>query len=282
MKKISSIKDLPKWFNLDNYKCISSLTTDEIKIQIQIRRDMINGFEFINHTFNDNDNEILTFQYGGDDLNWKQIQQGDVILKKHKYSEKYKLSETKSKEDSIERYKNEVLNLKSSASISGVTSLMAYFHVKSLLVNKLIDEEKEHTNFKTELLEADIDIVKMKYKLQEHLSDVNIQIDLENNTDKEIVADLKKLLPMWREQLSIEEPEGILFSKQIDYEKVRPYKILPLLDLMIWELMTNQKIPLRVMTVALFPNAEKGETELKQTVIPLTKKLLSEDYRDLA
>ena len=280
MKKVSSTKDLPSWFDLKNYQCISKLSIDEIKEQINRRNYLLIGFEFDDPT--NKENVKLRFNGHQECLSWEQIEKGDVIITEHRDLEMEELSAAQSKANGYEQHDREVNNLPSSSSISGFPSIQAYYHGKNLLDNELIQSGDENTYFKSELMLGDLSMINKKFEFGGLSGGAAIFIDLENNTDKEIKADLEKLLPAWREALEIDEPEGIYYSKALDYEKVASYGIIPLLDLMIWEKLTNQKIPLRVLVVALFPRGEKGENELKQTVIPLAMKLISDKYRHIS
>jgi hypothetical protein len=53
--------------------------------------------------------------------------------------------------------------------------------------------------------------------------------------------------------------------------KLREYRIIPLLTLMLWEELTDSKIKNSVLSMVLFPDGSKGERELIETIIPFAK-----------
>lgn len=114
-------------------------------------------------------------------------------------------------------------------------------------------------------------------------------IDLEFD-DEVIVADMRKLLKSWRKQ----KHDLCLFSetpvnpKQATIRKVRDYRILPLLDLLIWQKLEKQNIASKVLEELLFPReifrhgfAEAGLTNanaMQTTIIPLAHKCMDEVF----
>ncbi len=270
MKKICSTKDLPSWFKLDNYETLNNLESDDLKVQLSIRAFLLE-FEHWEH------DEVCQ---------WEQIQNEDILLVHH--------DDPWDNEDNKTNGSNEYCNtpdimdkytLARTLSISGFTSLAAFAHGQDLIQSSLIFPGKDNeTDFvKHEILFGDVDIIEKKLTRtsNENPSCVSIRINLADYMDKEIKNDLNVLLPKWREQLNISEPGDISLSKPSDQNKILNYKIIPLIDLMIWAQQNNTQIAHSIYTVALYPYGEKGETEFKQTILPFLKKITSEKYREL-
>jgi len=283
MLKVNSINDLPKWFKLKNYNCISDLSIEEIKDQISLRISLYEGY-WVRESHIDRDlSSAEVYDDYSDNENWRLITSGNALLKLHRDFESERLSREENIANGFQDPPDEInCGISSSKSFMPYSSSGAYMHVKGLLNEGLIIEDEEYVRMKNELLVSSVSKVSQVFDVGcgSGYGSVVTSIELVESTDKEILHELKSLLPKWRKQLGFEEPD-VVYSKQSDYKKVAPYKIIPLLDLWIWERLVKIKIPLRVIVSAIYPIGEKGETELKQTVIPLAKKLLSENYRDL-
>lgn len=280
MKFYKSTDDLPKWFDLKKYICISKLSNSEIKKQVQYRADLINSVKWAyaeNET--DENGEQCLFEYGDYKRN-EQITKGDVVLVEFRDVEMERLTKEQNIANGCD-FKSHDYLLPCTQAVSGYKTMSAYYHARGLINEGLIKQDDEYTYFKNELSLADVDIAAKVFGVAGGYGSASVSIDLENHTDKEIIADIIKLLPEWRKCLEIEEPDGILYSKELDYKKVVSYRIIPLLDLMLHEKINNKKFPLRVLATALYPKAEKGENELKQTVIPLALRITSDNYRYL-
>ncbi|HCB7180807.1 TPA: hypothetical protein M2A19_004400, partial [Escherichia coli] len=53
--------------------------------------------------------------------------------------------------------------------------------------------------------------------------------------------------------------------------------IIPLIDLLSWELSTDRKISLGVLAVSLYPDGEKDTFAIAQTVKPFLEKIMRSD-----
>lgn len=104
---------------------------------------------------------------------------------------------------------------------------------------------------------------------------LNLSISL-NFPDHQIIEELKKLLPTYRNQLNAKKP-GSLYKKS-DYSKIISYNILPLTDLIIWAKAEGKHIPLSVLAVCLFPDGSKGEEDIRKTIIPFMERVTRQIY----
>jgi hypothetical protein len=85
-----------------------------------------------------------------------------------------------------------------------------------------------------------------------------LKLDIEQNSDDDIISDLKKMLPLWREKLKQPGPErqnkigvGIIAS-------IISFKIIPMMDLFIWEAVAGVKLTNAERLEALQPAADAG------------------------
>lgn len=111
-------------------------------------------------------------------------------------------------------------------------------------------------------------------------TDVLNHINLEY-TDDQILLDLKKLLPMWRQQLNIPEPESRGRIGKATFRKLAEYQVIPLFDLMIWAKYTGSRIPAERLSRALYPDSCEriyDSHQIKVTVKPFALDFLDENY----
>ncbi|EEI46704.1 MULTISPECIES: DUF6387 family protein [Proteus] len=103
---------------------------------------------------------------------------------------------------------------------------------------------------------------------------INIKVDL-SYSDDFILNDIKKLIPIWRDELNIcTKNKQIVPSWEITRKKLIEYSVFPLIDLKLWARANNCTITNKVLAVTLFPLGEYGEMNLIQTIIPFVDKIL--------
>ncbi|EIP7785834.1 DUF6387 family protein [Escherichia coli] len=113
---------------------------------------------------------------------------------------------------------------------------------------------------------------------------MHLSLDI-TKTDDEILSDLKKLLPIWRKELNLEEPEP---KRAWGYlrERIIKYKIIPLMDLLMlakfYTFGTKRRVPKRVLASMIYPNGERDGFGLEQTVIPFLEKIRPKIYKLLS
>jgi hypothetical protein len=281
MSKVDSVRDLPKWFKVDNYDCFNDLSNEHLIEQLDARLYVFDKLEAIESI------DELTLQLSPVSKIYSEIQQSNPIIKNVAM---------------VSKSSNAVLNMLSanSNSIKGITNAEIGVSEKLIEENKDLwnSEMLKKADWYKNLIEFDntqepkssfyknvitymFDFSLFKREIKPDSKDIFIKINLAEHTDKEIRSDLSKLLPVWRKQLKIEEPKGDVFSKPSDIKRILEYRVLALLDLRIWSKNEKRSIPHRVYTAALFPNGEKGETEFKQTVLPFFGKISMKTYKNL-
>ena len=62
-------------------------------------------------------------------------------------------------------------------------------------------------------------------------------------------------------------------------EKINKYKIIPFIDLMLWELKTGNKIKLSVYAHALFNDGSVDGEFIRKTIKPFVQNLINDDYK---
>lgn len=95
-----------------------------------------------------------------------------------------------------------------------------------------------------------------------YAGDIQTGISLEDFTDAEILADLAELLPKWRKQLGMKEPNKKLNkttgrerqSEESVIKRVIEYRIIPMLDLMIWAKLNDFKYTDEQLSRVLYPD----------------------------
>ncbi|MEM7998956.1 DUF6387 family protein, partial [Morganella morganii] len=91
---------------------------------------------------------------------------------------------------------------------------------------------------------------------------INIKIDL-GYSDDIILNDLRKLIPIWRDELNVRtKNKQTVPSWEVTRKKIIEYSVFPLIDLKLWAKANNCTITNRVLAVTLFPLGEYGEMNL--------------------
>lgn len=114
----------------------------------------------------------------------------------------------------------------------------------------------------------------VKETVEEERAQVPLVIDL-TATDDQIINSVKRQLPKWRYILNV-SPSDVAKKPRVDDEqKIRDYRVIPLLDLMVYEKLMNVSIKKSVLMVKVFPDGEYGEKEYFNTIKPFIEKLLN-------
>lgn len=110
--------------------------------------------------------------------------------------------------------------------------------------------------------------------------DMLCSIDLAGFNDIELVTQFQKSLVEWRELLNVPEPEKRV-STPTTLGKLKEFRIIPLLDLMIWESKNNARIKKSTLAFLLFPCNEFCEDDLassKGKIKQFRKKVMSSNF----
>ena len=242
LKRIDSTKDIP-WFRIENYNYISELSDIDLLNEFSRRRELYNNRDTILMEI-----ELLSCY-------WKGILSGkpntNALLEK-KFSDEDEdfnnyiktLPEYEQKNyQSNEHLLDDVLSY--DEAISPIEILQIIEYNKKIEIKGIYKKDKEFSYFKDDTLYSSISKI---------FNDdvVACEIDLSSHTDDEIIASLKGHLPKWRKKMEVPEPEK-RFIKSSEVSKIKAYKIIPLLDLMIWGGQTDSVIPNRVLASCVNP-----------------------------
>lgn len=261
--RLKTMEDLPSWFSLEKYSLLEELSLSDVRKQFQ-ERDVIFHYLKLEKETSSFDSE---FPFGEFYNEWESIVSTGLV-------------ETGSSALSEEDDEYRSARLKWTHCVRGVPPWTAEHFIWWSKEKKLFFKDEDYTYMKRAWVGGDISMISKKYEFSGDTNGLYLTLDIEEYSDKEILASIEKLLPIWREQLDFPEPK-VNFSKESEKKKIVSYRLIPLMDLLIWAESENLIIPHRLLAIALFPKGEKGEVELKQTVFPLLYKMLSDNYRDL-
>lgn len=106
--------------------------------------------------------------------------------------------------------------------------------------------------------------------LDEYLKMPNFYINLDFSDDA-IIEELKNELRKLREN----QKNKPVYSKSKTYiRKLINFRILQVMDIILWELVTNKRIEYNTFASFLYSQGQYSQKQLKETIIPIAKKLL--------
>ncbi|WP_394165447.1 DUF6387 family protein [Neptunomonas phycophila] len=108
-------------------------------------------------------------------------------------------------------------------------------------------------------------------------ANLHLNVDL-TASDHQILSEMKLLLPQLRLRYEMDRRSKQIFSL-VDRRKVVDYRIIPLIDLKIWEIESNKEIATALLEKVLFKDAGKDIGHLTKTVMPFfSKKIRNPDF----
>lgn len=268
-KKINSKKDLPKSFDLSKYEDLESLSDKDLFRQLYWRSDDLNvkhskhpdyGLQFgskypLNNNFGDPFGEIKEEEW---------------------FLSKQKEYEYKTQPDLLKMSYGDGIKPLMRFEISFLNKINAkdgYWKGKPIVV----DDEMVGDLFTVDngmfwaVMREPVNL------LSEGIDNAMITVDL-NSRDDVLIETFSNLLPLWRKELNVPEPEKpVAGGWESIRRKIIDYKIIPLIDLISWENSSGCKISLGVLAVSLFPYGEKGEFMIAQTIKPFLERVMSND-----
>ncbi|EOZ8053990.1 DUF6387 family protein [Enterobacter cloacae complex sp.6730869] len=243
MKKINKMTDLPKWFSLENYNSINGLSDLNLINQLAMRMEVANDdFEWLD-TYPGARNEFASFM-------------------EERFSNPIRPLSGKLFAEKIKRKKYSEWQMDA---VGGVEPLRLIDVMQlSKKAAHYIDENKINRSLRGQ-----------KRSVSKTISDndqMHITLDL-SWPDEILLSDLAALLPIWRMDLERKSENSCKLSNSwsVIKKKIFDYKILPMLDLMEWAKINNATITNRVLSLALFPNAEYDAIGIAQTIKPFIR-----------
>ena len=278
MNIISSRKQIPSWFSLGNYKAFDSYSMKELAMEISHRQSIISAFElykikrlapelYVNHF----ENRAYKSITNGQPETLKVDDTGSSIIL---------TEELKSGIDIEHVLKSRLSREQQSVWLTSTSELDSY-HRRT---KKYFESFEELDNEQEAITE--IEFVKhfVGNALLPHDTDdttrkgTPVTINLEDYSNNEILEALEKNLKLWRKELNISEPPKRVKPRSDEKKKIIDYRILPLIDLELWEAVEEAQIKKSVLMVTLFPDGENGEKEYYNKIKKLKDKLLADDY----
>lgn len=102
---------------------------------------------------------------------------------------------------------------------------------------------------------------------------ISVNLDV---PDEILISDMKNLLPKWRNELGIEAEEIQLNNSwSVIRKKIIEYNVLPYIDLYLWSSIKGVSIPGGVLAVSLFPDGDKEQFAIAQTIRPFIDRLMT-------
>lgn len=236
MKRIKSKKEI-SWFDINNYDYLIDL--DKVALLEEVLMRTIIYHQAAEECIAESGNSYI----------WSEILNGQPDTQKSFDNEP-----VDSKVSEHSEPKQQPLKV--------LSSNEAVFPIPCAMLDYYQSRLKEEEN-KQKLLDKgnEQEIIKFSYSDFVGDSSVLCDIGLEKYTNDEILMALKHHLPLWRKDLDISEPKK-RFIKPAEINKIRDYRIVPFLDLMIWERDMGVTITKSVIAACVFPDGEVGEVDL--------------------
>lgn len=127
-------------------------------------------------------------------------------------------------------------------------------------------------------------IVNVDYLNEDFQGEIVIKFNLEEYSDDELVTEFKELIKYWRNEAGIDEPDRIGNRVGLStLKKLITYKVIPFIDLLIWESANNKKISNEMLARVLFPLTNLDSeimsgVQIKDTIRPFVEKILHGDF----
>ncbi len=118
---------------------------------------------------------------------------------------------------------------------------------------------------------------------------VDLSVSLDNYTDTEILSELADLLPMWRKQLDQPEPNKKLnettrrkrHSGESIIKGLIEYRIIPMLDLILWAGLNGFEYTAEQLSRELYPNELISDKQVSETRYPFACRFLNHNFNDM-
>lgn len=234
MKRIKSKKDIP-WFDISNYDYISGIgdiaLLEEVIMRTCIYEQAAKGG--------------VSESY--DSFIWSEVLKGQPNMERSWQDE----GANKKAPEHLKKKEQKLKTLSSNEAVYPVSwGVLEHYYLRF--------KEKEQ---KLSVKDNEQEMIKFSYSEFMGDSSVICDIGLGNYTDDEILMALERHLPLWRKDLNVPEPPK-RFIKDAEITKIREYRIIPFLDLMIWERDMGVVITKSVVAACVFPDGEIGEVDL--------------------
>lgn len=263
-------KDL-SWFDLNNYNFINKLTLSEFIQELEWR-------EFLYRNVNE-DSLFFGDEY---EIKYQRIFSGDPNLEIPNEEEK-EISEfiesVNAQGPTLRNMYGELPKIPSSLGVSPITFTELSMYGYSAIDQGFFKRDEEYFYIKPEAMLASV-----TGNLKECFTNmVLLSVNLDDATDEEILVSMRKLLPLWRKQLELPE-NAYVAPKKIGLktlQKLITNRVLPILDLLIWERRFEKVVTNPMIGVLVFNDDPKDTQAIKESIKPFALEAMTEEYTRL-
>ncbi len=177
--------------------------------------------------------------------------------------------------DDFSDYHAAIINDKVGISDSNIIVPLILAHVSSLLSNLALEDKSNVRVSINKITDQAYEPVHFEkphaHTMLSKIDDGTLYCGIElNATDEEILTELRFLLPLYRKHLKVEEPVKAP-DKKIGLSTVKNiihYKVVPFLDLIIWESLTGATFSKELIARCLYPEPlERGDFVSSKNII---------------
>jgi hypothetical protein len=275
---ISTIRDLPSWFNLSNYDFLEGLNEKDLLLETLIRTRLLEGSRAEKKIFTEFGNAKLE----DGESSFLRITKLFFSQRKDEHHKANANDPVMSLWDDLEKTFPE-LGPKDPCTILNLWDISTF----QLAIPEMVSHANLEQQYgKDELLNDTFELAVPTfyadrfygiYPTHNERPAFWVSLDIHNYTDKQILSSLKKKLEIFRNYDDVKQPKSTE-PRSDDIDKILKYKLIQYFDLMYWSKLNQVRIKKHVVTIALWPDGEKGTDELKQTIEPLFKKIFSTRY----
>lgn len=278
---------LPDWFVHQNYEKFKKFTEDEIWEELNLRKLML--FQLFGYASSSGQFPNSRFKsriYTSYDQLQNHIFSGNPLLAKAQKNE-VNTKDTPSYsnvESNNHKPKNKFTHLTLSKSVCvSPLSIFDTTRLNDISVNflsesvKSSDYHERNTAYGLSIDKVGQEAIPRDETLSKPRG-INLNLNTIYFTDEQILEEIKRLLPIWRNE--IKHPEiQIIKPRSDDLQKILNYEIFALCDLITWEFVNQSRIRKSVLVREIYKYIPRGEIELKQTIMPFLHKVFNPMYR---
>jgi len=277
-KKIKHISELPKWFDLNNYTKVRTLSMYDWHVQLVFRKHCLDcpnmsalaepiAIMREKTVIKLADHHHFNLWYGISCMmniqKFVTTQENNAIssltMRNFFNIEKFLLLERKTYQPELADHVIDIMQFFSSPSHTPTSGTKFLDTSDGLNFNTSKQEWMNEPIYKSALPELKAEGL------------INVNLDY---SDDILIEQFKKWLSAIRVELDTRTKSKAI--KQADLNSWALYGVLPYLDLKIWERETNLSIPNRVMADAIYLRGVGGEETVRKTTTPLVEQLLSD------
>ncbi|WP_336804065.1 DUF6387 family protein [Erwinia aphidicola] len=244
-KKLEDIySEVLEWFDLKNYTAFENVSLETLNKEMFIRKEFHESVSLFGFAHSkENEMELI--------LTGKTILSNIINIENKTYN------------------KSDVLNEVTFSNIAKIER-----HLKQYTENVYQDSGK----MKPEKMKLPISILLKESIFKSNKTEVFISFDINKSTDDEIIASLSHKLKKLRTQHKTSKPQSIEKYGPSKTKKILEFRIMALVDLLIWANLQGFTMPNAVIARVLYPHESlilRGEDNIKDTDRPMADRILS-------